>query len=220
MVSHDLRTPLTSIQCFLNLVGEGHFNDMEPLKENARMIENEATRLINMINNLLNIDRIESGGLEMFIDAVPLSELIESSLIAVICLAQNRGITLQQELPREEVYLLVDRDFAIQVLVNLLSNALKFSPKGAAVTVRAEATSSHVKVSVVDQGPGIATEFRQRIFHRFEQATIADARVKGGSGLGLAISKSIVEQQGGTIGFDSEEGRGTTFWFTAKRVDV
>jgi len=119
MVSHDLRTPLTSIQCFLNLVGEGHFNDMEPLKENARMIENEATRLINMINNLLNIDRIESGGLEMFIDAVPLSELYRELVNSSHLPGAEPWYHFAARVAEGRGYLLVDRDFAIQVLVNL-----------------------------------------------------------------------------------------------------
>jgi signal transduction histidine kinase len=220
MISHDLRTPLTSIQCFLSVVADGAFSDVENLQRRAKIIEGESTRLINMINNLLNIDRMESGRLEMFMDAVLLPELVERSVQAVSSLADHRAINLQTDLPTEEVHLLADLDYAIQVLVNLLSNALKFSPKGATVTVRGEATADEVKVTVLDKGRGIPMEFRNRIFNRFGQATISNARVKGGSGLGLAISKLIVEQHGGTIGFDSEEGQGTAFWFTMKRLKI
>jgi PAS domain S-box-containing protein len=221
MISHDLRSPLTSIQCFLNTVSAGLFDDKMPqLKEKTSHAEEETTRLINMINSLLDIDKMEAGRLELFIDVVPCRDLIRSALQSVEALAQKRAVRLQADDPPREIHVSADTDMVVRVLVNLLSNAIKFSPADEEVVIKVSVADSFVTLSVTDHGPGIPEHFRQRMFNRFEQAAISDARVKGGTGLGLAISRAIVEQHKGTIGVNSKEGSGSTFWFTLPRVQI
>jgi len=220
MVSHDLRTPLSSIQTFLTLIGDGVYDKrLAQLKQRAISMGDETIRLITMINSLLDLDKLEEGRLEMFFDIVPCSTIVERSIQSIRTLAENRGLTIQVSLPAVEANALADSDYIVQVLINLLSNALKFSPSGGQVTLVVETEGvDRVKFQVVDQGPGIPEEFRSRLFNRFEQATADDARVRGGSGLGLSIAKSIVEQHGGSIGVDSLPGRGSSFWFVIPRI--
>jgi len=219
MVSHDLRTPLSSIQAFLTLIGEGVYEERSAqLKQRAVSMGDEALRLITMINSLLDLDKLEAGQLEMYFDEVACSSLVERSIQSISSLAENRHIKLEILLPAGETKVIADADYIVQVLINLLSNALKFSPANGKVTLVAEATGiDQVTFQVVDQGPGIPEEFLPRLFNRFEQATADDARVRGGSGLGLSIAKAIVEQHGGSIGVDSVRGQGSSFWFVIPR---
>lgn len=219
MISHDLRSPLTSTQLFLGLISDGAFDERLPvLKDNARSVELDTVRLLNMINSLLDIDKMEAGKFEMFIDIVLCRDIIQQATRSLSNLAEYKGVELDVDMIEPDLYVLADQDLAVQVIVNLLSNAIKFSPEGKTVRIAIAAEKDFVKIDICDQGPGIDANFRQRMFNRFEQAKISDARIKGGSGLGLAVSKNIVEQLGGTIGADSEEGKGSTFWFTLKRA--
>jgi two-component system, OmpR family, sensor histidine kinase VicK len=113
-----------------------------------------------------------------------------------------------------------DENRLVQVVVNLLSNAVKFSPRGAAITVCAQETAGFVEVAVRDRGRGVPRSYQRSIFERFQQVEASDSRQKGGTGLGLAICKTIVEQHGGTIGVESEVGRGSTFWFRIPAVPI
>lgn len=221
MITHDLRTPLTSIQCFLNLITDGVFDDrVAMLKGRTAEVEQETSRLIDMINNLLNLNKLEAGHLELCPDVMPVRSIIKRSVHAIADLAASRGVDLQvMEVP-DSIQVDADVKYTVQVLVNLLSNALKFSPPGTTVSLWAEELDQFVKINVRDQGKGIPAEFQSRLFNRFEQAHMSDARVHGGSGLGLAISKAIVEQQGGKIGVYSEMGKGCLFWFTVPTVAV
>jgi signal transduction histidine kinase len=185
----------------------------------AGKVEASAKRLINMINGLLDMQKMEAGRLNMFLDVVDCSEIVDHCVDSLETLAQTSQITLTPFMGGD-VQVLADRDYVIQVLVNLISNAIKFSPPGKSVDIRVEPNEKMVTIKVIDQGPGIGEEFRKRMFNRFEQAHISDQRVKGGTGLGLAIAKAIIEQHGGEIGVDSEEGFGSTFWFTLQRVQV
>jgi signal transduction histidine kinase len=171
-----------------------------------------------MINSLLDIDKLEAGKLDMFFDIVPSRDIVQASYQSVMSLAEQRRINVFVPHIDRKVHVRADKDFVVQVLVNLLSNAIKFSPKDSIVKIECQADDDFVKLSVSDQGPGIPDEFRKRMFNRFEQAQMSDARVKGGSGLGLASARAIVEQHGGKIGVDSTEGQGSTFWFTLPRV--
>lgn len=219
MISHDLRTPLTSIQCFLNLIVAGALDqDLPVLKSQAEAVESDVDRLINMITSLLDIHKLEAGRLELVIEAIPCSSIVNRSLTSVSAWARTRNVPINVSLIPTDLLVKADSDYSVQVLVNLLSNAVKFSPSGATVDVAIEVTDSWVTVLVRDQGPGIDQQFQKKLFNRFEQANLSDARVKGGSGLGLAISKAIVEQQGGNIGVHSDPGQGSAFWFTLERV--
>ncbi len=215
MVTHDLRSPLTAVKIFLGMTVEGVFdNQMEKLKLRATNTEREVDRMIKLINNLLDLDKMEAGRLQLNIESVQISDLIDSAIASLAALSDQRGVPIKVSDQCGDLSIQADSDYIVQVLVNLLSNALKFSPSGQAVELALEQQECLVKIMVSDKGPGIPFELKTRLFDRFAQAQPSDRKVKGGSGLGLAISKNIIEEHGGTIGVESEEGFGTTFWFT------
>lgn len=214
MISHDLRTPLTSIQVFLNMLCKGMLGDVgESIQKKASMADRNATRLINLINDLLDIDKMESGQLQLSQEDVALESVIDRGIESVRGFAEQQGISIESDIAAD-VKVHADSDRLVQVLVNLLGNAVKFSPKGAKVIVRIEREGDQLCVcKVIDQGRGVPEHLRSTIFERFKQVSTKDATEKKGTGLGLAICKAIVEQHGGTIGVDSVEGQGSTFWF-------
>lgn len=218
MMTHDLRTPLTSVRCFLELITAGVYDGrLDELKRRSTGITNDTTRLINMVSSLLNLHKLEAGRLMLMPEVVVLDSLITKSVDSVASYADIRGIELLTKPTGNDLLVSADSDYTVQVMVNLLSNAIKFSPKGSQVAIAVEVRSESVKVEIRDQGRGIPKEVQSRLFNRFEQARLSDARVEGGSGLGLAISKAIIEEEGGTIGVESEPGNGCTFWFTLRR---
>jgi CheY-like chemotaxis protein len=173
-----------------------------------------AERLVRLINDILDIEKIEAGRMAFDFKEVPLKPLVLQALEANQGFAAQYGVRLEgTALPPDEWKVRVDTDRLLQVLTNLLSNAVKFSPAGAAVEVLSERRGGEVRVTVRDHGPGIPEAFRSRIFSKFAQADSSDTRKKGGTGLGLSIAKAIVEKMGGRIGFFSREGEGTDFFF-------
>lgn len=219
MMTHDLRTPLTSLRCFLELISEGVFiGKDEELRVRSKATIDTTTRLINMINSLLDLHKLEAGRLNLRMVVVPIHSIVKQSVESLVPLAQSRGIPLLVADFCEELLVDADENYSVQVLINLLSNALKFSDTGSPVAVSIEEIDGFVRITVSDKGRGIPKEFQSRLFNRFEQARISDARVLGGTGLGLAISKAIVEEQGGNIGVESEPGLGCDFWFTLRRA--
>ena len=214
MVTHDLRTPLTSIQGALTLLREGIFGELtEKANNQVEKAESSATRLINLINDLLDIERMEAGKLEMHPDLTSTDVIFERTLAAISTFAEQKGIAIVAG--KESFDVTADEDRVIQVLVNLISNSVKFSQKGTTITLSAQkSTEDFVRLSVTDQGRGIPKEFVDSVFERFQQVQKGDAVEKKGTGLGLAICKAIAEGHGGTIGVESEVGVGSTFWFT------
>jgi PAS domain S-box-containing protein len=214
-VSHELRTPLTSISGSLGLLAGGIAGAL-PAKA-ARLIDIarlNCERLVRLINDILDLERAESGRLELRLAAQRLRSIVRQAIEANRAYAQTFGASIELAADSDDASVLVDRDRLIQVLTNILSNAAKFSPRGAVIAVGIRAGFDSVQVSVRDRGPGIAPEFRSRIFQRFAQADSSDSRAKGGTGLGLSIAKTIMERLGGSIGFDSVAGEGTTFYIT------
>jgi PAS domain S-box-containing protein len=214
-VSHELRTPLTSISGSLGLLAGGIAGAL-PGKA-ARLIDIaklNCERLIRLINDILDLERAESGRLELRLAAQRLHPIVRQAIEANRAYAQTFGAHIELAADSDDPSVLVDRDRLIQVLTNILSNAAKFSPRGASVQVAIKSDGESVRVSVRDRGPGIAPEFQSRIFQRFAQADSSDSRAKGGTGLGLSIAKTIMERLGGGIGFDSVPGEGTTFFVT------
>lgn len=215
MVSHDLRTPLTSVQASLTLLSEGVLGALpaRAVKE-VTNAENNTSRLINLINDLLDIEKMEAGQLRIDCRPTEIFPLFEAAFEAVKAFAAKQNVNIKLNDNDLEIY--ADGDRIIQILVNLLSNAIKFSPAESTVTLNAVSVESDkfVELQVIDQGRGIPASFLPSMFQRFQQVDqIGDAKVKKGTGLGLAICKSLVELHGGEIGVRSEEGKGSTFWF-------
>jgi PAS domain S-box-containing protein len=211
-VSHELRTPLTSIRGSLTLLNVGALGALpDQAKKVVGIAERNTIRLITLINDILDIEKLESGKLDMVFDTIPLSNVLERSDQAVRAFAEQNGIRLEMMPTPASVY--ADGDRLVQVLVNLISNAVKFSPKGAAVTITVEEIPNWVEVKVIDRGRGIPAKYKGLLFQRFQQVEASDSRKKGGTGLGLAICKGIIEAHSGNIGVESEEGKGSVFWF-------
>jgi PAS domain S-box-containing protein len=212
-VSHELRTPLTSIKGALRLMEGGVAGELPArAKELVRMGSVEAERLIRLINDILDIRKIEADMLELTIVDADVASLVSVSigLLAHLAATQHVKLTSNVDIKRT---ISVDKDRVAQALTNLVSNAIKFSPRDTEVSVSVTDTKDAVRFSVRDHGQGIAAEHLPKLFQMFQQVDSSDARAKGGTGLGLAITKSLVERHGGTIGVDSEVGVGSTFWF-------
>lgn len=219
MISHDLRSPLTSLQMTLNMLLEGLYGSLSPAgRPRVEFAASDLSRLINMINQLVEFEHMESGKLDLVFDEVEVENMLARSVEAVRSLAEYNKIKLSVDACQESIK--ADGSRLIQVIVNLLGNAVKFSPPNSTITVAAFRCGDCLEVQVTDQGRGIPEEHCKKIFNRFEQVEIDDARVKGGSGLGLAICKAIVEEHGGTIGVNSKEGEGSTFWFRVPFIAV
>lgn len=213
-VSHELRTPLTSIRGALGLLA-GKFSDTLPAKA-LKLLDTanrNSERLILLINDILDLEKVESGALEFDFRATDLMEVAHRSVAAYEDYGRQRSVRLRLSGAPEVTTVLADDHRLEQVFANLISNAVKYSPDGGTVDVVLMNTASSIRVSVRDSGAGIPQAFRSRIFQPFAQADSSDTRQKGGTGLGLSITKAIVERHGGTIDFSSEEGRGTEFFF-------
>ena len=213
-VSHELRTPLTSIQASLAMLADGMAGELPPDALRLVTIASQSSeRLVRMVNDLLDIQKIEAGQMHFETLAQPLLPVAERALAAMEGHARKAGVGLLGDWNADAAHIAasIDADRMEQVLTNLLSNAIKFTPAGKTVTLGLARAPGKVRLLVLDEGPGIAPEFQQRVFQRFAQADGADSRTRGGTGLGLAISKAIIEEHGGTIGFTTAPGRGTRF---------
>ncbi len=212
IVSHDLKTPLTSIKSTLYLLTLGTLGTLnERGTKIIRGTQQEAERLVRLVTDLLDMARIEAGRMDLDCARVELRSIIERAVNAVGVQAEERKIKLQVH----DVPLVVfgDSDRLVQVVVNFLSNAIKYAPPTSTVKIDCSRADKMVTVRVTDQGPGISKTAHAKIFERFEQVSSQDRTTGGGIGLGLAISKLIVEAHQGTIGVDSEVGKGSSFWF-------
>lgn len=212
-VSHELRTPLTSIRGALGLLEGGVAGaipgDALDLVEIARI---NADRLTRLINDMLDLTRIEAGAFE--IERAPISAtlLVRAAIDELRPAAIAAGVSLRaDDLP--EATTIGDEARLMQVLTNLISNAIKFSPQGGTVEIGARLTGDRLRFFVSDQGVGIDDAYQSILFEKFQQLDGSDSRRSGGTGLGLAISKAIVERHGGQIGVSSQLGHGSTFWF-------
>jgi len=214
-VSHELRTPLTSIRGSLGLIAGGVAGELPPMAKNLIGIAtSNCERLIRLINDILDSEKIESGKMRFDMQQVELQTLLAQALSANEGFAGQHKVKLALEAPADVVRVHVDSDRLTQVVTNLLSNAVKFSPPESCVRVRVLGEGSgRIRVEVADSGPGIPEEFRKRIFQKFSQADTSDTRQKGGTGLGLNISRAIVERMGGSMGFTTQTGVGTVFFF-------
>ena len=213
-VSHELRTPLTSIRGSLSVLAGGVAG---VLPEKARgfieIARTNCERLIRLINDILDMEKIESGKMNFQTTVLDLTELIEQAVKANQGYAEQRQVQLRVSAALPGAKLHADSDRLMQVLTNLISNACKFSPAGGSVDIALSRQGARIRVAVIDYGPGIPEEFRPRIFQKFSQADASNVKQKGGTGLGLSISKAIVEGLGGEIGFETGAQTGSTFYF-------
>ncbi len=219
MVTHDLRTPLTSIFGVIGLLArEGERGFMrEPAVRQIGIMEKNVQRLIKMINDLLDYDKLEAGAFTLDAKPTKVEELLEKSVQAVEGLARQKAVKLAVGKPEAGLEANLDEDRIIQVLVNLLSNAVKFSPPDETVTVSVDRHGEMIEFRVSDRGRGIPSGSISSIFERYKQVQTSDGNYGKGTGLGLPICKMLIEAHKGAIGVESEQNEGATFWFRVPR---
>jgi signal transduction histidine kinase len=214
-VSHELRTPLTSIRGSLGLVVGGAVG---PVNESTLKLigiaYTNSERLVRLINDILDIEKFESGSMRFDLQPHTVHSLLEQAVDTNRAYGEQLGVRLHLSPDSPDVLVNVDPDRFQQIMSNLLSNACKFSAAGAAVEIAAKLDGNALRISVSDDGPGIPLEFRSKIFGKFSQADSSDTRQKNGTGLGLSIVKAMVEKHNGSVTFDSTVGVGTTFHLT------
>jgi signal transduction histidine kinase len=214
MVSHDIRTPLSSINGILQLVQRGRYGDIpDEVDDKLATAEKNVDKILELVNKLLEIEKLESGNLELSRAEVKLSDLIAQSLESTGQFANAHKVELEAN--KTDLSVNADSLYIGNVLTNLISNAIKFSPEKSKVKIETKDLGEMVEVSIIDQGPGVPVRMQAQIFEKYQQAKTTRDRAKG-FGLGLAICKSIVELHGGTIGVESTgegENSGSRFWF-------
>lgn len=214
MVSHELRTPLTSIRGSLKLVAGGVTGALTPKAKGLVDIAHDSCeRLVHLVNDILDIGRIESGKMAFRMEACEAEGFLEKAVQANAGYAQSFGVELRILRPVPPGRVVADPGRLIQVLTNLISNAAKFSPRGEGVEISVRRIGRNLRFAVRDRGPGVPEEFLPRLFQKFAQADASETRPRQGSGLGLSIAKALVEKMEGSLGFESGSDAGATFYF-------
>ncbi|HEY9712474.1 MAG TPA: PAS domain-containing sensor histidine kinase, partial [Chroococcales cyanobacterium] len=212
MISHDLRAPLTSIGMTLEMFCDGVLGELNERGDKlASVAKTSVGNLIMMINDLLDLERLEATGLQLNYEPVAIESIVRDAIDSVSAEASSKQLSIESSYDDGDVS--VDGDRIRRVLVNLLNNAIKFSPASTMILVKAVKKDGRLRVEVIDEGPGIPEEQLPYVFDKFRQVGTGSAGEKKGSGLGLAICKSFVEAHNGKIGVNSKVGEGTTFWF-------
>jgi PAS domain S-box-containing protein len=218
-VSHELRSPLTSIKGAMGLLLSGSAGELpDKALKLLEIAHRNADRLVLILNDILDLDKIATGQMDFDIQNVDLADLVKETDEATSMLQQRFGVSVTMHGTDSPVTFRTDPNRFIQILTNFMSNAYKFSPSNGNIEIAIEETQENVRISVTDEGQGIPLDEQHKIFDRFADMTNSDRAAKGGTGLGLSICKAIVESLGGTIGFDTEEGVGTTFYFTLPKA--
>lgn len=213
-VSHELRTPLTSIKGSLSLLRNEVFGKLSPeIMKLLVIADNNSSRLINLINDILDVEKIESGKMDFSINTHNIISIIKEAIECNLPYASQFNVNLEFSNDIETINVSVDKQRIIQVLSNLISNAIKFSSPNESVKISVEEIGKMVRVSVKDTGIGIPEGYRDKIFQKFFQVDSSDTRKQGGTGLGLSICKAIIDQHDGNISFNSTLNEGSVFYF-------
>jgi len=214
LMAHELRTPVASIKEGTDLLLEGIGEEFkEKRKTVLTIIAEESNRLIDLVNSLLDLSKMEAGMMALNLETSDLKPLINRAISGIEPLAMTKNVNIEVKMPPDLPYVKMDAERILQALRNLIGNAVKFTPGGGQVTISARAVEKGVNVSVADTGPGIPKEDLDSIFDKFRQATIASYSKIKGTGLGLAIVKYIINAHGGKVWVESEPGRGSVFIF-------
>ncbi|RVU71093.1 MULTISPECIES: cell wall metabolism sensor histidine kinase WalK [Lactobacillus] len=220
-VSHELRTPLTSLRAYIDTLNAGAWKDPEIAPKFLQVTQEETERMIRMINDLLSLSRMDRGVSKMDLEMVNLNDFVAHILNRFDMIVKNdtkngkkKKYTIKRELGSQALWVEIDTDKMMQVIDNIMNNAIKYSPDGGVITVRLVQNQNHVILSISDQGLGIPRKDLGKIFDRFYRVDKARSRAQGGTGLGLAIAKEIVEAHRGKIWADSSEGKGSTFYIS------
>lgn len=223
-VSHELRTPLTSMRSYIEALNDGAWKDPEVAPSFLKVTQEETDRMIRMINDLLKLSRMDSGRVKLDLELVNLNELFNYILDRFEMMLEkdnndthstkSKNYTIKRDFTKKDLWVEIDTDKFIQVIDNIMNNAIKYSPNGGVITCRLLETHNHVILSISDQGLGIPKKDLNHIFDRFFRVDKARSRAQGGTGLGLAISKEVIEMHHGKIWADSVEGQGTTFYIS------
>ncbi|GEK90857.1 cell wall metabolism sensor histidine kinase WalK [Alkalibacterium kapii] len=222
-VSHELRTPLTSMRSYIEALADGAWQDPDLAPRFLEVTQNETDRMIRMIQDLLQLSRIDTGKGMLNLEIVDLTEMLDHVLNRFDMMIhsaeyEDKNYRIEKAILNESIFVEVDPDRIIQVLDNIMNNALKYSPDGGTISGKMEKKKDTVLISISDEGMGIPKADITKIFSRFYRVDRARSRAMGGSGLGLAISKEVVEQHGGHIWAESVEGKGTTFYLSLPYV--
>ena len=217
-VSHELRTPLTSIKGFVETLKDGAIDDARNSRRFLNIIETHTERLDNLINDLLELSKIESRELKMDFQAVNLRELTEEVVANFKGAMERKGLVAAVDFPGQFPQVKADPEKIKQVFSNLIDNAIKFTPKNGRICIRAVDKEKEARIEVSDTGIGIPPEHLPRLFERFYRVDKARSRELGGTGLGLSIIKHIVQAHGGKVGVESEFGQGSKFFFTLPKT--
>ena len=213
-MSHELRTPLNSIIGFSRIIIKGIDGPVTDLQQqDLTAIYNSGQHLLGLINDILDLSKIEAGKMELTFDEIDVEKLIKSVMSTVVGLIKDKSVRLEEEIQNDLPAVKADSMRVRQILINLFSNAVKFTDEGV-IKVAAESEGDFVRISVIDSGPGISKEDQKKLFQAFSQVDASATRATGGSGLGLSISQELVHMHGGEIGLESEVGKGSTFYFT------
>jgi PAS domain S-box-containing protein len=214
MVSHELRTPVTALRGALGILAAGAAGELPPKAQAlSALADRNADRLHRLVNDILDIEKIESGAFAYRRTDVDLNQLVTQAAVELRPYAEQYQVKIEVRLDSPRAFLHVDADRLMQVLANLISNAVKHSPAGGTIDLHVTRTDESFRVDVTDHGDGIPEEFRRHIFEKFAQANWTATNRKGGSGLGLNISRAIIQHHGGVLAFDTESGVGSTFYF-------
>lgn len=219
VISHELRTPLTSIKGALALLSNDLVKDVDDISSMLRIAYENSERLNILVNDILDFEKMASGNMKFKKETLSVKNLVEESVQLNQGYARHFNVNVDFADEGVDGTIAGDRERLLQVLSNLISNAVKHSPENETVSVSIQHVGGNIRVSVADSGDGIPHDFHARVFDEFSQADASDTRSKSGTGLGLAIARNVVEQHGGVIGFDSIPGQGATFYFELARVD-